>query len=108
MKPIPTNIKATGTIISIDWNDHHASRYSARDVRLACRCAACIDEWSHENLIRPETVPFDVKVKSANVVGNYALHFVWSDGHSTGIYTYDHLREICGCDVCKKPRSFDV
>jgi ATP-binding protein involved in chromosome partitioning len=29
------------------------------------------------------------------VVGNYALAFYWSDGHSTGIYSYEHLRKLC-------------
>jgi len=107
-KPSPRNIKAAGPVISIAWNDNHASRYAARDVRMACRCAACVDEWTHENLIRPDAVPMDVKAKAVEVVGSYALHIAWSDGHNTGIYTYDHLREICGCDSCKKPRSFDV
>jgi DUF971 family protein len=33
-------------------------------------------------------------------VGRYAIQFHWSDGHSTGIYTFEHLRELCTCPIC--------
>jgi DUF971 family protein len=33
-------------------------------------------------------------------VGNYAIRIDWSDGHNTGIYSYDHLRHICQCAQC--------
>ena len=32
----------------------------------------------------------------AEFVGNYALRIHFSDGHSTGIYAWDYLRELCG------------
>ena len=31
---------------------------------------------------------------SAELVGNYAIRFEFSDGHSTGIYSWSYLREI--------------
>ena len=108
MKPVPQEIKTSDGVITIRWSDQHQSRYAARDLRLACRCAACVDEWSHENLLKPDRVPPDIKAKGIEVMGHYALHFDWSDGHNTGIYTYDFLREVCGCEQCKKGRSFDV
>ena len=33
-------------------------------------------------------------------VGLYGLSIEWSDGHSTGIYTFDTLAELCQCDTC--------
>ncbi|MEM9372625.1 MAG: DUF971 domain-containing protein [Planctomycetota bacterium] len=30
----------------------------------------------------------------AELVGNYAIRIVFSDGHNTGIYTWSYLREI--------------
>ncbi len=30
----------------------------------------------------------------ADLVGNYAIRIVFSDGHDTGIYSWDYLREI--------------
>ncbi len=108
MKPIPTQIQSKEGDIRIVWDDGHQSRYIARDVRLACRCAACVDEWTHEYRINPDTVPPTVKPRSMEPVGSYALQITWSDGHSSGLFTYDYLREICSCEECKKPRSFDV
>jgi len=104
MKPVPKEIKASEGNVSIVWNDGHASTYSGRNLRLACRCAACVDEWSHTSLIQPDHVPATVKPDKIGVVGNYALHFNWSDGHNTGIYSYDSLRDLCECDACKAIR----
>jgi DUF971 family protein len=108
MKPVPLEIKTTGETITIRWSDQHISRYAARDLRLACRCAGCVDEWTHQSLIKADLVPVTLKPKSIEVMGNYALHFDWSDGHNTGIYTYDFLREVCACNECKAKRSFAV
>lgn len=108
MNPIPKEIKSSDGTLSILWSDNHASRYNGRDVRLGCRCAACVDEWTHQSLLVADHVPQDVKPKAIEIVGNYALHFTWSDGHSTGIYTYDYLRGLCACDLCRTPREFSV
>lgn len=108
MKASPQEIKTSGGVIAIRWSDGHTGRYESRDLRLACRCAACVDEWSHESLVQPDRVPLEIKPKAIEVMGHYAVHFDWSDGHNTGIYTYDYLREVCACDECKKKRMFAV
>ncbi len=41
-----------------------------------------------------------VTAKSAQAMGNYALQISFSDGHATGIYSFEHLREICPCEAC--------
>jgi DUF971 family protein len=46
-----------------------------------------------------------LKMIDVEPVGNYAIRINWSDGHNTGIYSYDHLRRICPCEECRKPRS---
>lgn len=108
MKPAPQEIKSSTDGLFIRWNDGHQSRYPGRDLRMSCRCAGCVDEWTHESLLKPELIPKDIKPKKIDVVGSYAIHIDWSDGHSTGIYSYDYLREICACDECKATRSFTV
>jgi DUF971 family protein len=107
-RPVPQQIKALEGNVSILWSDAHQSAYKARDLRLACRCAACVDEWTHEPLVNPDRVPPQLKPTAIEVVGNYALHFRWSDGHDTGIYTYDYLRDVCACDACRAGRTFNV
>ncbi len=41
-----------------------------------------------------------LKPNRAELVGRYALQIFWSDGHSTGIYSFHYLRELCPCGEC--------
>jgi len=70
----PISVQSSVDRIRIAWSDGHASEYTPRDVRLACRCAACIDEVTHESLIQSNRIPMSVKPKAIDVVGSYALH----------------------------------
>jgi DUF971 family protein len=83
--------------LRIRWNDAHESVYPVRLLRLACMCAHCIDEHSGEPRLDPEKVPDDVRPVRIKPVGRYALQFDWSDGHDTGIYSFEHLRRLCPC-----------
>jgi len=42
-----------------------------------------------------------LKPQKAELVGRYALQIYWSDGHSSGIYTFDYLRGLCPCTECE-------
>jgi ATP-binding protein involved in chromosome partitioning len=87
--------------IRILWKDGHESRYPARHLRLNCSCANCVDELSGKKRLREDSVPQGVTSLSHSPVGRYALHFQWSDGHATGIYTFEHLRTLCPCERCR-------
>jgi len=83
--------------IAIEWEQGAPpTHYGARALRLACPCAECVEEMSGRRLLRPETVPLDVSPRSVGLVGTYGLRVVWSDGHSTGIYTFDALSRGLG------------
>ncbi len=105
---VPKEIKAADGNLTILWSDGHASRYDCRSIRLACRCAACVEEWTHKTLIQKDRIPAVIKPTQIEPVGHYALQFVWSDGHNTGIYPYEDLRKLCECEECKKQREFAV
>ena len=90
----PEEIQVNDSAIEIRWSDKHTSSYRHRDLRLACPCAACVDEWTGERRIEPAQVPADVKALEFHTIGRYAIQIHWSDGHSTGIYTYDKLRGL--------------
>jgi DUF971 family protein len=98
--------------IEIDWKDGHHSSFGVEYLRDWCPCASCAG--THGTEPRPKTTeqpakpssPFQMfKPKERMVeiepVGHYALRIVWSDGHNTGIYSYDHLRHICPCPECR-------
>lgn len=82
--------------LAIRWQDGHESLYPVRDLRLACACASCVDEWSGEHQLDPASVPEDVHPLKIESVGRYALQIHWSDGHQTGIYPFRRLRELGG------------
>ncbi len=46
-----------------------------------------------EMILDPRTVPDDIKPVSISLMGGYGFQIEWSDGHSTGIYTYESLYE---------------
>ena len=80
--------------LSISWTDGVESHYAVRDLRLACGCAECIDEWSGEARLEPESIPQDVRPKRIESVGRYAIQIAWSDGHDSGIYPFERLRRL--------------
>jgi ATP-binding protein involved in chromosome partitioning len=97
--------QADQATLGIVWSDGHESRYPVRDLRLACPCAHCIQEWTGEVMVKPELVPVGVQPLSLESVGNYGLRIAWSDGHATGIYTFERLRAFCGCAPCGGPKD---
>jgi DUF971 family protein len=98
----PTAIGQAGPrALRIAWADGHESVYAVRSLRLACGCAACVDEWSGENRLDEAAVPPDVHPLHIQPVGRYAIQIDWSDGHATGIYPFRRLRELCDCAVCR-------
>ena len=80
--------------ISINWSDDAETRYDAVELRRACPCASCVNEWTGEKMLKDESVSEDLSFSSIAVVGRYALNFNFSDGHNTGIYSFQYLRKL--------------
>jgi DUF971 family protein len=97
--------QADAATLGVTWSDGHRSLYHVRDLRLACPCAHCIQEWTGEVMVNPALIAADVQPIAIEPVGNYGLRFEWSDGHATGIYTYERLRSFCGCAECGGPKD---
>jgi DUF971 family protein len=96
--PSPTEIgRANDADLRIRWQDGHESVYPARALRLACPCAGCVDEMTGAIRLVATSVPQDVRPLKVDVVGRYAISITWSDGHNTGIYSFERLRKICPC-----------
>jgi len=94
--------------IQIDWKDGHHSDYGLVWLRDKCPCASCTGAHGTEPR-KPETgassTPFPMfkpalKMLAVEAVGNYAIRIEWSDGHNSGIYSYEHFRSICPCEQC--------
>jgi DUF971 family protein len=86
--------------LRIIWEDEHETVLSFQFLRQCCPCAMCKDEFSGEALLDPATVPENTKPTRAEIVGNYAISFSFTDGHGTGIYSFENLRKMCQCKEC--------
>jgi DUF971 family protein len=96
----PTNMEFCGEDqILIEWTDTLARRYTVKELRDGCPCATCKEKRKHPpvapilQILSPEeTKP--LRISSMSPVGNYAYNIEFSDGHNTGIYTFEHLRTL--------------
>ena len=92
----PREISQEGDrLLRITWADDRICDYEAATLRRVCPCAQCVNEWTGERTLKPEAIPDDMEIKDVSLVGRYALNFRWSDGHDTGIYSFQYLRELC-------------
>jgi DUF971 family protein len=94
---VPKAIRREGDHLVIEWPDGLVGRLTWKQVRDACPCAGCREEQNKPpdpfRLLKSnELVP--LAPVSMPRVGRYAYKIVWSDGHDTGIYTIQHLREL--------------
>ncbi len=65
-------------------------------LRDACPCAECVDENTGKKLVVLANIPADIRPEQILPVGNYAVQIHWSDGHSTGLYSWRTLRDASG------------
>jgi DUF971 family protein len=98
--PVPLAIHRGDRELVVTWAEDHRVVYPARFLRLRCRCAQCREEMTDRPLLDPATVPDDIRATAISLVGSYAIRIDWSDGHDTGIYTFEYLRAICPCPAC--------
>ncbi|MDP2600577.1 MAG: DUF971 domain-containing protein [Deltaproteobacteria bacterium] len=104
MKPVSLK-KIDPRTLGVEWEDAHQGVYDTTFLREHCTCAACVDEWTGERKVKTGMLPATVLPVTIDSVGNYGLQIRFSDGHATGIYTYDYLRSLCQCPGCHSRES---
>lgn len=86
--------------LRIEWSDGQVRQYRVSELRDHCPCATC-----REKRAEPPPPPTMLTVLSSaeakplalskmDPVGNYAYSITFSDGHDSGIYTFELLREL--------------
>ena len=87
----------------MEWSDGSQSELTVRQLRDNCPCASCREKRRAPAdavdggqllpiLSAAETQP--LRIEAMKPVGNYAYHIDFSDGHNTGIYTFERLRDL--------------
>jgi len=98
---LPKAITRRDDGLLVDWDAAgHLALYPARQLRLACACAECVEEMSGRPLLDPASVAADIRPLAVELVGAYGIRIRWSDGHGTGIYAFDRLLRDCPCSRC--------
>jgi len=87
-------VEETDSAISIKWSDGTDYHFTAAQLRRACPCAGCVDEWTGKKTLKDSQISEDLTFKHTSIVGRYALNFHFSDGHETGIFSFKYLREM--------------
>jgi len=74
------------TVVSLD-------SIPSAELRRECKCAACVEELTGRQILKPEDIPDSVKPMKMSPTGNYALSVDWSDGHKS-LYPYKQIRAL--------------
>lgn len=97
-KPTAIDVSNTEQILKITWADSHVSEFPLFGLRKNCPCVAC--RGGHDQMGRFEPELFRVeptriyKIDNVETVGNHALKIKWDDGHDSGMYRWELLREM--------------
>lgn len=98
--------RAAGTL-EIGWQDGHETIYDTVSLRWLCPCAYCRGEAGMPGWLdsRPTLTPEQTRLVDVHLVGSYAIAPSWGDGHHTGYYTFQVLRDRCPCPQCTDRRA---
>ncbi len=102
----PTHLKLLAPDqLQITWSDGVQHVLTVRQLRTLCPCATCREQRQAENrqaeanrppsltvLSPAETEP--LRFLAMRPVGHYAYAVAFSDGHDTGIFTLEFLRQL--------------
>ena len=80
--------------LRIEWGDGNTSRIPNKVLRVSCQCALCVNEFSGQPMLDPGAVANDIQIEDVHTLGNYAIGINWSDGHSSGIFSWEHLKRV--------------
>ena len=99
LTPVRIHADRGAAKLYVDWADGHGTVYDFVTLRWLCPCAYCRGEAGLPGWLdtQPELTPAQTQMTDLALVGQYAVAPTWADGHHTGFYTFQQLREQCPC-----------
>lgn len=93
------DVDSASQVLSMVWGDGETSFFPLEGLRKVCPCVFC--RGGHEHMGKRmdpaelmKTPERDWKIKSIKPTGNYAVQINWGDGHNSGLYRFDALRDL--------------
>ncbi len=97
--------------LRIDWKDGSKTTISLKYLRDECPCANCKGETVLLKTYRPPKIDKTIQgmydIKNIQVVGGYAIQVTWKDGHDTGIYSWEYLKELGNSEASGTKYDYD-
>jgi len=94
----PADLQLIGAELAVKWDDGTESFIPLETLRRACPCAGCHGEQDIFGKVYkgPDRVltPGAFQLVRLAHVGGYAVQPFWSDGHSSGLFSFDYLRRV--------------
>jgi len=101
LAPSRIDVDSKTATLNIVWNDDHSSAFAFHYLRSFCPCANCQGHGGSDWHCVPD-IAADIGFDNIEEMGHYALSISWNDQHSTGIYSWDILRQLCPCAACQE------
>jgi DUF971 family protein len=98
----PTSLSIENGLLVIGWSDGTSTKHQPADLRKACPCATCREKKRGDDEPKPRGIlpvltiaeAQPLAVQRMRPVGNYAYNIQFSDGHDSGIYSFDLIRSL--------------
>lgn len=97
MYPAPSRIEVIGNTLSLQWDNGEDSYLDASLLRSESPSAdnkGETDIFGQVSGGQAKREFPDIEIIKVNPVGNYAIRIIFSDGHSTGIFSWEYLRSL--------------
>jgi len=93
--PVPADITvhSTSRMLQIDYDDGKSFKISFELMRVYSPSAEVQGHGPGQETL--QTGKRDVQIVQLDPVGNYAVQPTFSDGHSTGIFSWEYLHFLC-------------
>lgn len=99
-RALRVDLRSDEGALVVAWKAGGESCYALADLRRACPCAVCRELRSKPQatggltLLDEAAATATAEATGLDLVGRYGVRITWADGHDTGIYTYDALRDL--------------
>jgi DUF971 family protein len=94
----PVDLQPIGNELAIKWDQGGESFIPLETLRRACPCAGCHGERDiMGNVYKAPERPLAAnafQLTRVTWVGGYGIQPQWADGHASGIFSFDHLKQI--------------
>ena len=95
-EPVAITADVDARTVRIEWADGQENVYDFEQLRWACPCAHCRGEMGQPGVLdfTDRLTPEQTELVNIEAVGHYAIRPTFTDGHGSGIFSWDYLYDL--------------